>query len=171
MITAQLHDGTILEFPDGTADDVVDRTVKNYIKEQEDPFADERTIAGSAVEFAKAIPRAFAGSFLSAGEGLAELADAGANALGLDELIDSGDDNELVRLAREGRESINSSALGADEAYQDQWSTKFGEGVGSLASFFTPAGAVKLVGLTGKAASTTQSVSYTHLTLPTIYSV
>ena len=122
----------------------------------DDPFADERTIAGSAVEFAKAIPRAFAGSFLSAGEGLAELADAGANAIGLDELIDSGDDNELVRLAREGRESINSSALGADEAYQDQWSTKFGEGVGSLASFFTPAGAVKLVGLTGKAASTTQ---------------
>ena len=122
----------------------------------EDPFADERTIAGSAVEFAKAIPRAFAGSFLSAGEGLAELADAGANAIGLDELIDSGDDNELVRLAREGRESINSSALGADEAYQDQWSTKFGEGIGSLASFFTPAGAVKLVGLTGKAASTTQ---------------
>jgi len=122
----------------------------------DDPFADERTIAGSAVEFAKAIPRAFAGSFLSAGEGLAELADAGANAIGLDELIDSGDDNELVRLAREGRESINSSALGADEAYQDQWSTKFGEGIGSLASFFTPAGAVKLVGLTGKAASTTQ---------------
>ena len=156
MITAQLHDGTTLEFPDGTADDVVDRTVKNYIKEQEDPFVNERTVAGSAAEFGKAIPRAFAGSFLSAAEGLAELADAGTNFVGLDELIDSGDDNELVRLAREGRESINSGVLGADEAYQDQWSTKFGEGVGSLASFFTPAGAVKLAGLAGKAATGTQ---------------
>ena len=122
----------------------------------EDPFANERTVAGSAAEFGKAIPRAFAGSFLSAAEGLAELADAGTNFVGLDELIDSGDDNELVRLAREGRESINSGVLGADEAYQDQWSTKFGEGVGSLASFFTPAGAVKLAGLAGKAATGTQ---------------
>jgi len=122
----------------------------------EDLFADERTVGGSVAEFAKAIPRAFAGSFLSAGEGLAELADAGTNFIGLEDLIDSGDDNELVRLAREGRESINSGVLGADEVYQDQWSTKFGEGVGSLASFFTPAGAVKLVGLTGKVASGTQ---------------
>ena len=156
MITAQLHDGTILEFPDDTPDEVVDRTVKEFLQGESDPYADDRTIGGSVAEFAKAIPRAFAGSFLSAGEGLAELADAGTNFIGLEDLIDSGDDNELVRLAREGRESINSGVLGADEVYQDQWSTKFGEGVGSLASFFTPAGAVKLVGLTGKVASGTQ---------------
>jgi len=122
----------------------------------EDPYADERTIGGSAAEFGKGIARGFTGSFLSAAEGLAELADAGTNLIGLDGLIDSGEDNELVRLARSGRESINSSALGVDERYQDQWSTKFGEGLGSLASFFTPAGAVKVAGLAGKAASTTQ---------------
>ena len=151
MITAQLHDGTILEFPDDTPDEVVDRTVKEFLQSESDPYADDRTIGGSVAEFAKAIPRAFSGSFLSAGEGLAELADAGTNFVGLDDLIDSGDENELVRLAREGRDAIDSSALGGDIAYQDQWSTKFGEGIGSLASFFTPAGAVKLAGLAGKA--------------------
>ena len=151
MITAQLHDGTILEFPDDTPDEVVDRTVKEFLQGESDPYADDRTIGGSVAEFAKAIPRAFAGSFLSAGEGLAELADAGTNFVGLDDLIDSGDENELVRLAREGRDAIDSSVLGGDIAYQDQWSTKFGEGIGSLASFFTPAGAVKLAGLAGKA--------------------
>ena len=151
MITAQLHDGTILEFPDDTPDEVVDRTVKEFLQGESDPYTDERTIGGSAAEFGKGIARGFTGSFLSAAEGLAELADAGTNFVGLDDLIDSGDENELVRLAREGRDAIDSSALGGDIAYQDQWSTKFGEGIGSLASFFTPAGAVKLAGLAGKA--------------------
>ena len=151
MITAQLHDGTILEFPDDTPDEVVDRTVKEFLQGESDPYADERTIGGSAAEFGKGIARGFTGSFLSAAEGLAELADAGTNFVGLDDLIDSGDENELVRLAREGRDAIDSSVLGGDIAYQDQWSTKFGEGIGSLASFFTPAGAVKLAGLAGKA--------------------
>jgi len=156
MINAQLHDGTILQFPDGTPDEVVNNTVKNFLQAQADPYADERTLVGSVSEFGKGIARGFTGSFLSAGEGLAELADAGANFVGLDDLIDSGDENELVRLAREGREAIDSSALGGDVAYRDQWFTKFGEGVGSLASFFTPAGAVKLAGLAGKAASGAQ---------------
>jgi len=129
-----------------------------YSKIGFDQFEDERTIGGSVTEFAKAIPRGFAGSFLSAGEGLAELADAGTNLIGLEDLIDSGNDNELVRLAREGRDAMNSGVLGVDRKYQDQWSTKFGEGLGSLASFFTPAGAVKLAGLAGKTASTTQLV-------------
>ena len=127
-----------------------------YSKVGFDQFEEDRTIAGSVVEFGKAIPRGFAGSFLSAAEGLAELADAGTNAIGLDDLIDSGDDNELVRLAREGRNAVNEGFLKSDVKYQDEWSTKFGEGLGSLASFFTPAGAVKLAGLAGKAASTTQ---------------
>jgi len=150
----------VVDFDDAMTDEEIVYAIENDILKnnslEADPYADERTLGGSAAEFGKAIPRAFAGSFLSAAEGLAEFADAGTNFVGLDELIDSGDDNELVRLAREGRESINSGVLGADEAYQDQWSTKFGEGVGSLASFFTPAGAVKLAGLAGKAATGTQ---------------
>ena len=145
----------VVDFDDAMTDEEIVYAIENDILKnnslEADPYADDRTIGGSVAEFAKAIPRAFAGSFLSAGEGLAELADAGTNFVGLDDLIDSGDENELVRLAREGRDAIDSSALGGDIAYQDQWSTKFGEGIGSLASFFTPAGAVKLAGLAGKA--------------------
>jgi len=156
MINAQLHDGTILQFPDDTSDEVVNRTVKNYLRTQADPYADERTVGGSVSEFGKGIARGFTSSFLSAGEGLAELADAATNYVGLDELIDSGEDNELVRLARQGKESLNSSGLGVDARYQDQWFTKFGEGLGSMASFFTPAGVVKGIGLAGKLATGTQ---------------
>jgi hypothetical protein len=112
----------------------------------------ERTASGQAFETAKGIGRGFANAFLSAGEGLAELADAGTNAIGLEELIDSGDENDLVRAAREGRAAVD-EAMGADAAYRDQWLTKFGEGVGSFASFFTPAGAVRLAGLAGKGIS------------------
>ena len=124
-----------------------------------DTYADERTLGGSVVEFAKSIPREFAGAFLSAGEGVAELSDAGANYLGFDDLIDSGDDNELVRLSREGRKSLDASFLGGDVAYQDQWSTKLGGALGSFASFLTPTGALKLAGVAGKGFKTKQTIA------------
>jgi len=117
-----------------------------------DEFEDERTVLGQAGETLKAIPRGFANSFLGAGEGLAELADAATNAVGLEDLIDSGDENALVSAAREGRLALD-EYMGADEAYRDTWLTKFGEGVGSMASYFTPATAVKLAGMTGKLAT------------------
>jgi hypothetical protein len=140
----------IVDFDDAMTDEEIVYAIENDIL--------NTSVFDQTKEFAKAIPRGFAGSFLSAGEGLAELADAGTNLIGLDDLIDSGNDNELVRLAREGRKAMNDSILGADVKYQDAWSTKFGEGLGSLASFFTPAGAVKIAGLAGKAASTAQLV-------------
>ena len=138
----------LVDFDDAMTDEEIVYAIENDIL--------KTSVVDQGIEFAKAIPRGFAGSFLSAAEGLAELADAGTNAIGLDDLIDSGDDNELVRLAREGRNAVNEGFLKSDVKYQDEWSTKFGEGLGSLASFFTPAGAVKLAGLAGKAASTTQ---------------
>lgn len=144
----------IVDFDDAMTNDEIVYAIENDILKnnslESDPYADERTLGGSVVEFAKSIPREFAGAFLSAGEGLAELADAGANTLGFDDLIDSGDDNELVRLAREGRKSLDASFLGGDVAYQDEWFTKFGGALGTMASFLTPAGAAKLVGATGK---------------------
>ena len=45
-------------------------------QEELDPYADERTALGQAGEFGKGAVRGFAGSFLTAAEGLAELADA-----------------------------------------------------------------------------------------------
>ena len=147
MIRAKLPDGRTLQFPDGTDDDVIQRAVNEVLGI--DQFADERTALGQAGETLKAIPRGFANTFLSAGEGLAELADAATNVVGLEDVIDSGDDNALVAASREGRKAID-EYMGADQAYQDTWLTKFGEGVGSLASFFTPAGALRLAGLAGK---------------------
>ena len=111
---------------------------------------EETTVLGSAGEFAKAVPRGFASGFLSSAEGIAELADAATNAVGLDDLIDSGEENELVRLARDGRKAINESFLGADELYQDAWTTKLGEGVGSLATFLTPGVLARVAGAAGK---------------------
>ena len=112
----------------------------------------ETTIGGQIYEAVKAIPRGFANSFMSAGEGVAELADAVTDYAGFEDAIDSGEDNWLVEQSRKGRDSIN-QALGADAAYRDKWSTKFGEGLGSFASFLTPAGAVKLLGIAGKGAA------------------
>jgi hypothetical protein len=111
---------------------------------------EETSVLGYAGEFAKAVPRGFASGFLSSAEGIAELADAATNAVGLDDLIDSGEENELVRLARDGRKAINESFLGADELYQDAWTTKLGEGVGSLATFLTPGVLARVAGAAGK---------------------
>jgi hypothetical protein len=129
---------------------------ERYDSEKEERLAEERTIPGQIFETVKAVPRGFAGSFLTAGEGLAELADVATNFVGLEDLIDSGEENELVRLSREGRASLQ-EAMGADEAYRDTWMTKFGEGLGSFATFFTPAAALKVAGATGKIAGVAQT--------------
>jgi len=129
-----------------------------------DPFADERTGLGQAGETLKAIPRGFANTFLSAGEGLGELADAATNVVGLENVIDDGDDNALVAASREGRLLLD-EYMGADEAYRDTWLTKFGEGVGSMASFFTPAGVLRLAGLAGKPVAALGGMSAAEATL------
>ena len=54
MIEAELPDGTILEFPDGTDPSVIQRTVKRVLgvgDVVEDPLADERTVGGQTFEF------------------------------------------------------------------------------------------------------------------------
>jgi hypothetical protein len=64
----------------------------------------ERTVLGQVGETLKAVPRGFANTFLSAGEGLAELADAATNVVGLKDAIDTGEENELVKASRAGRD-------------------------------------------------------------------
>jgi hypothetical protein len=124
--------------------------VPHLLSKSNDP--EEPTTLGQVGETLKAIPRGFARSLLTAGEGAGELADAVTNKIGLENLIDSGDDNALVSAARQGQKALNESWLGVDDAYQDAWMTKFGEGLGSMASFLTPGGALKLAGIGGRAA-------------------
>ena len=104
MIEAELPDGTILEFPDGTDPSVIQRTVKRVLgvgDVVEDPLADERTVGGQTFEFGKAIAR---GSVtpVSLLERVLELSDAATNLAGFEGAIDDGDDNALVAASREG---------------------------------------------------------------------
>jgi len=115
----------------------------------EEDEEDETTVLGQIFETTKAVPRGFASSLLTAGEGLAEISDAATNFVGQEELINSGDANELVRLSRKGQKAVQAS-LGADPLYEDNWATKFGEGLGSFASFLTPGGVAKGLTFLGK---------------------
>ena len=79
-------------------------------------YESKRTTGGQLFESAKGVGRGFANAFLTAGEGLAELADAATDFVGAEDLIDSGEDNALVKAAREGRAAVD-EAMGADSAY------------------------------------------------------
>ena len=92
------------------------------------------------------------GTVLSPLEGLTQLADAGLNLVGLEDVIDEEDEDYIINLARQGRQNVN-EFLGVDSAYDDNFAAKFGEGFGSFASFLTPGALVKGLGLTGKAAT------------------
>ena len=104
---------------------------------------------GLGGEIVKGVGRGFTKGLLSSGAGLAEIADAATDLVGLDDLIDSGDENELIRLANEGKKAIDDS-IGVGDKYKDKWLIKFGEGLGSMGSFFVPGG---VAGIAGKAAS------------------
>jgi hypothetical protein len=114
---------------------------------EEKPFG-VAEYAQAPLELGKAVTRGLGGALLSSAAGLAELADVVTDRLGFEDLIDSGEDNELIRLADAGQEALQET-LGASEPYRDLWFTKFGEGVGSIGSFFLPTG---ILGAAGRAA-------------------
>jgi hypothetical protein len=118
-----------------------------FIQPEEKPFG-VAEYAQAPLELGKAVTRGLGGALLSSAAGLAELADVVTDRLGFEDLIDSGQDNELIRLADAGQEALQET-LGASEPYRDLWFTKFGEGVGSIGSFFLPTG---ILGAAGRAA-------------------
>ena len=114
----------------------------------------------STAEYALGLPsellaapvRGLGKGLLTAGAGLAHIADAGTNLVGLEDLIDSGEENEIIRLANEGKRAID-SAIGVDEAYKDSYAVKVGEALGSIASFAIPGfGVAKAAGTLGASA-------------------
>jgi hypothetical protein len=159
----QAPDGRILEIegPDNASQEQImlaaqeiysglpERSVEAEAVEQpeEKPFG-VAEYAQAPLEFGKAVTRGLGGALLSSAAGLAELADVVTDRLGFEDLIDSGEDNELIRLADAGQEALQET-LGASEPYRDLWFTKFGEGVGSIGSFFLPTG---ILGAAGRAA-------------------
>jgi SAM-dependent methyltransferase len=131
-------------------------TAKNFwendpvVGVDEAPDTGDTTLLGRGYETLKGIPRGFLHSFATSAEGLGQLADTATDFVGLENLIDSEDDNEVIRLARSAQDKIDNT-FAADPRYRDLWTTKFGDAIGSLASFFTPALGAKVLGLAGKA--------------------
>jgi len=90
---------------------------------------DETTLLGRVGEFAKGIPRGFASTFASSVEGIGALADVATDAVGLDDLIDSGDENALIYAGRSARDAID-EVLAPAPGYEGLWTTKFGDALG-----------------------------------------
>lgn len=144
----QTPDGRVLtiEHPEGaTADQILAFTAQSYMPEEP-----ETTVLGATGEFLKGIPRGFASSFATAGQGLTELADAGLNTIGLEDAITEEDTQAVAGYVDTFQDALRQGPLGADPAYSDAFSTKFGEGLGSFASFLVPGGVLKGAAQLGK---------------------
>lgn len=132
-IEAQLADGRVLEFPDGTDPSVIQATVKRIVAQSAPP--QERTFIGGAKELFKGLaPGAV---------GLVESAATGASAL-LPE--------QMEKAAREKIASVATSAKAPFQAaagYEESIPRKLGEAIGSTAPFLL-AGPL---GLAGRAAA------------------
>jgi hypothetical protein len=160
----QAPDGRILEIegPDNASQEQIMLAAQEIYSglpelPEEKPFG-VAEYAQAPLELGKAVTRGLGGALLSSAAGLAELADIATDRLGFEDLIDSGQDNELIRLADAGQEALQET-LGASEPYRDLWFTKFGEGVGSIGSFFLPTGILGAAGrAAGLAAKTTRGL-------------
>ena len=97
-------------------------------------YEDATSISGLLSETAVAVPRGFLQGGLSVGEGLAGLANTITDNVGLEDLIDSGEENELIRLANQGKKAVDET-MGVGDAYRDKWLVKAGEGLGSIGTF------------------------------------
>ena len=160
-----LPDGSFVnvDHPDGASEeDILSFAAMNYEENlKTPPEADlsakpDTTFLGQAEATGKAIGLGLGETFLSTAEGLAELADAGTNLIGLEDLVDSGEENELVALARKGRSSLE-EAIDIEDAYKTTWMTRFGQGLGSFGGFLVPGlGATKVASLLGKSTKAAQ---------------
>lgn len=113
-ITAQLEDGTRLEFPDGTDPAVIQRTVKSVISQRAQTQAPAAVQAGSAL---RDIPRQIGLTARYGLEGLGQIADIGAEPIRA--LLNIGGErfkSSVAQLASKGADAIGlPSPQGANE--------------------------------------------------------
>jgi len=156
--TVNTPDGKLIDVthPEGAPDDqIIGYAQQQYALDPSIAY-DSTTVLGTLGETLKGVPRGVANSLISTGEGLFQLADAGLNLVGLEDVIDDEDEDSVLNLARQGREALNESFLGVGQGYQDSFGTKFGEGLGSFFTFLGPGLIGKAAGLTGKALTAAQ---------------
>ena len=158
ITTVNTPDGKLIDVthPEGALDDQIIGYAQQQFALDPSIAYDPTTALGTLGETLKGVPRGVANSLISTGEGLFQLADAGLNLVGLEDVIDDEDEDSVLNLARQGREALNESFLGVDQGYQDSFGTKFGEGLGSFFTFLGPGLIGKAAGLTGKALTASQ---------------
>jgi hypothetical protein len=142
-----------VDHPEGALEnDILSYAVQQYSLDPSVAYEPTSVLGAIAEPFQRFGAGFVSGTVLSPLEGLTQLADAGLNLVGLEDVIDEEDEDYIINLARQGRQNVN-EFLGVDSAYDDNFAAKFGEGFGSFASFLTPGALVKGLGLTGKAAT------------------
>lgn len=141
-----LPDGRQYYAPENPTDEqrlkVFAELAEMFPEEYGDLLDEYRTVGGRIAETAKAIPRGLIGSFAGSLQGLAGL-------------LTPGYESEAERDLAAFQSRLNEESIFApDSAYRDLYSTKIGEGLGSVASYLVPGGAAKLLGAsaTGTAA-------------------
>ena len=137
----QLKEGIILA--DQAGDYNAAMAIARMVNDGE--YDDEATTLGLLSETALAVPRGFGKGVLSVGSGLAGLANTITDNIGLEDLIDRGEENEVIRLANQGKKAIDET-MGVGDQYRDKWLVKAGEGLGSIGTFFLPGAALGVFG-------------------------
>ena len=121
-----MPDGRFINVPDNPDRQYLIRLQNTLAQEYPDfidPYTEpvETTFGGDLAEVAKGIPEDWQ-ILVSAGEGIANL-------------FDNDNDNAVSNALRNAQQVINESALGPAEGYEERFSTQFGQGLGSFASF------------------------------------
>ena len=143
MALYRLPDGKQLDIPDNASKEELIDIQNNLAKIYPDSYTaydapTERSVIGSIGEIVKGVPRGLASTVLSAGEGISSL-------------VDIGNDSAAVNLFKDLQTGLNESPLGISEGYEDAFSAKLGQGLGSFGAFFIPgAAAARISGLGGK---------------------
>ena len=146
MAQYRLPDGRILNVDDDITQEnaiILQNKLSELYPDYYQPYKEEvrQTFGGHTEELLKGIPRGLAGSFISAGEGVANL-------------FSIGNDSAASKYFQDLQEQLNESSLGVDEGYEEAFSGKLGSGLGSFASYFIPGTiAGKIAGVTGKGLS------------------
>jgi len=138
-----LPDGKYIEIEDNPSREYV-IGLQNFLAEQYPdyytPYKEEvdPTVVGRASEFTKGVAKGLAGGFIGGAEGLVNF-------------FDSGNDSAIGDGLRGMQRYLNESLLPTEEGYEDLYTTKLGQGLGSFASFFVPGfGAAKVLNTTEK---------------------
>ena len=126
-------------------------------EEEDSSFVDQALdVASYTAGLPRQMIRSYGSGFLGQGvlgtaSGLSQLADTVTDWAGFEDLIDSGQENEVIRVADAGKEWLDKE-LGVSDEYKDSWLVNLGGALGQMSSMFLPStGVVKSLDVLGAA--------------------